>query len=55
MIGDYVVYDASAHIRQALFSALMKIGEFLVIYSQEVKNRGMDVVKMDFVLDGFKP
>lgn len=42
------------HIGQAEITALESIGELPVIHSEQVQERGVEIVDVDFVLDGIE-
>ncbi len=46
--------DPPANVCQAFFPTLVKIGQQFVIESHQVQNRGVNIVQMSFVLNGFE-
>ena len=48
------VYDASVYVRQTEIAALVAIGQFFVIKAQQVQQRGLQVVDVDFVFHDAK-
>ena len=57
MLASYAedfLHDRSVHVGEAEVSAGVAIGELLVIEAQEVKHRGVQVVDVDFLLDGLE-
>ena len=47
--------DLTAHVGQAVVTTLKSIGQLCVVQTEEVQNRGVQIVNMNFVFDGVKP
>src|SRR4051812_29889815 len=44
--------DAAADVGQAEVAAGVAVGQFLVVQAEQIKNRSVEVVNVDLVLDG---
>ncbi len=51
-LANNLFNDASMHIREAEIAAGIPIGQFFVVEAQEVQNRRVQVMDVDFILDG---
>jgi len=50
--GQDVAYDSAMNIGQAEIAAAVVVGESLVIQTEQMENRGMEIMDVDAVFDG---